>query len=717
MKLESAHIKNFKLLKDVELQFSVDPSKPLTVIRGENGSGKTSVLHALRWALYGSLGIPHGMRLTSGLLPDGTRTHVQVRVEFTTVDPYSDKEVKYRLIRSSEEIAGPDRLVRNVNDRVQLYQRTPAGSKKIEEGKEALIDKILPVNLSDIFFTNGDDIQRFISNSQAQKERQEAVHQAIRQILGHSDVEQAEKNLHNISRKWTRELAKDGGEELQEAHNDLEKFRDMTASKRKELKKIRERIARIDEGIRDDEHELSDIQGIGDLDSIQAKIKELNSYIKHLKNQEQSIRNQIRDLLQSEQISWFFLNKFLEKGLDILRDLADRKIIPGTAIGVLIDRLELEVCICGESLKNDTKHYEHVVELVEEQRQKTPDQQQLTDLLHRARDSERRYKGIVDDGKHFIVLSKDLQDEYFQCSDLRRRMEADLETQEEKRGQIDSTRVQLLTERIKTNRAKISNSDREYGKEEGELRGFEEQERLAEIRVKEAENRTTLDNINKNRADVANDIFRLISGTLEKLKSEYVSHVAKRMNNIFLEIVGADPEVFSAVFTEVTISDSFDIIVHTQGSNTLDTDNELNGASQRALTLSFIWALMEVAGRQAPRIIDAPLGMTSGSVKNRMVDLLTTPVRSKDLPYQIVLLMTRSEIRDIEDLINERAGVCMTLSCSKDYPRDLVNNWGSDDPIVRVCPCTHYQVCNVCVRKHDDQQRMSFRQEASNGKG
>lgn len=711
MKLESAHIKNFKLLEDVELQFSVDPSKPLTVIRGENGSGKTSVLHALRWALYGGLGIPHDMRLTSGLLPDSTRTHVQVRVEFTTVDPYSDKEVKYSLIRSCEGISGPNRLVRRVNDRVQLYQRTPDGSKKIDEGKEALIDKILPANLSDIFFTNGDDIQRFISSGQAQRERQEAVHQAIRQILGHSDVEQAEKNLRNISRKWRRELAKDGGEELQEANNDLEKFQDMTASKREKLKKIQERITRINEGIRDDERELSDIQGIGDLDSIQAKIEELNNDIEHLNDQEQSIRSQIRDLLQSEQISWFFLNKLLEKGLNILRDLADRKIIPGTAIGVLIDRLELGICICGEPLKRNSKHYEHVVELVEEQRRKTPDQQQLTDLLHRARDSERRYKGIVDDGKHFIVLSKELQDSFSRCSDLLRRKEADLKLQEERRGKIDSARVQLLTDRINSNRGKINESEREYGKEEGELRGLEEQEKLAEIRAKEAENQTNLDHINKNRADVANDIFRLISGTLEKLKSEYVDHVAKRMNDIFLDIVGADPEEFSAVFTKITINDSFDIIVHTQGGNTLDTDNELNGASQRALTLSFIWALMEVASRQAPRIIDAPLGMTSGSVKNRMVDLLTTPVRSKDLPYQIVLLMTRSEIRDIEDLINERAGECMTLSCSKDYPRDLVNNWGSDYPIVRVCSCAHYQVCNVCIRKQDDQQQMSFRQE------
>lgn len=57
MKLKSAKIKNFKLLRDVRLEFSDDAKKPLTVIRAENESGKTSTLMALRWALYGQRGL------------------------------------------------------------------------------------------------------------------------------------------------------------------------------------------------------------------------------------------------------------------------------------------------------------------------------------------------------------------------------------------------------------------------------------------------------------------------------------------------------------------------------------------------------------------------------------------------------------------------------------------------------------------------------------
>ena len=213
----------------------------------------------------------------------------------------------------------------------------------------------------------------------------------------------------------------------------------------------------------------------------------------------------------------------------------------------------------------------------------------------------------------------------------------------------------------------------------------------AKDNLRTAEKEAKLNEATRLRSAVAEDLQTLASGALSTLKSVYVERVSARMNDLFLDIVGADPDSEAAVFTKVTINNRFDIVIHTQDGKTLDADYELNGASQRALTLSLIWALMQVAGREAPRIIDTPLGMTSGMVRQRTVEILTTPVENVDVPYQVVLLMTRSEIRDIEELLDERAGVVSTLSCSKDYPRDLLNEWGEDAPTVRTCACDHRQ--------------------------
>ena len=67
MKLIRAEFKNFRLLRALDLEFSTDSTKKLTVIRAENETGKTTILNGLQWALYGDDGLPgkgRGLSLT-----------------------------------------------------------------------------------------------------------------------------------------------------------------------------------------------------------------------------------------------------------------------------------------------------------------------------------------------------------------------------------------------------------------------------------------------------------------------------------------------------------------------------------------------------------------------------------------------------------------------------------------------------------------------------
>ena len=143
MRLESVHITNFRHRDDVSLEFSTDPDKPMTVVRAENGSGKTSILYALRWAMYGEPGIPAGMRLTSTARPDHRPVQVQVRVGFTTTDPFSGAEARYRLSRTCEETPGEGNQYTRSPSRLRLLRRTDRGEEDIEEGKEGLISAYL----------------------------------------------------------------------------------------------------------------------------------------------------------------------------------------------------------------------------------------------------------------------------------------------------------------------------------------------------------------------------------------------------------------------------------------------------------------------------------------------------------------------------------------------------------------------------------------------
>ena len=701
MRLDSAHIKNFKLLENVELQFSSDQHRPLTVIRAENGSGKTSILYALRWGMYGEQGIPPLMRLTSTAKPPGQAVHVQVRLDFTTTDPYSDVEARYRLIRTCEEIPKEGDIYERGSDRRRLLRSTERGEEEIDGNAiDGLISTMLPLSLADVFFTNGDDVQRFISSGQqAEQERQEAVHKAIRQLLGLDYVENAEKHLVSVARKMKSELAVTGSEALKIAQENLNGVEDEISENKAHLSAQSHRIDGVDEQIRRDESELDSIKGFGDLDSIQARIHTLEEDVSHLETEETRIRKQLKEFLRSEDISRNFIEDKLQAGLAKLRDLADRNVIPGTSIEVLRDRLQLGVCICGEELEEGHSRHTHVQHLIDEQRKITPRLQRLTALWHEARHriSSTPVANETSNSEKIALL----REQFTQCRDRRRRKDAELTNEREKRGQIDEERIQVLTQRLQSSRGKLSKFHQEYGQISGLVQQLEDRRRLCEKRISDEERKADLSKILRRRSSVAADLVKLTQGTLGHLKSIYVQRVSALMNDLFLGIVGADPSLDVNVFTGVSINEKYDIIIHTLESRTLDADTEVNGASQRALTLSFIWALMEVAERRAPRIIDTPLGMTSGAVKQRMVETLTKPVDSNGLPYQVVLFMTRSEIRDIEPLISERAGIVTTLTCSEHYPVDLINDWGVGIPMVRTCECNHTEVCDVCERRND----------------
>ena len=53
MKLFRARIENFRLLKEVEFDFATSAERNLTIIRAANESGKTTLLTALQWGLFG----------------------------------------------------------------------------------------------------------------------------------------------------------------------------------------------------------------------------------------------------------------------------------------------------------------------------------------------------------------------------------------------------------------------------------------------------------------------------------------------------------------------------------------------------------------------------------------------------------------------------------------------------------------------------------------
>lgn len=699
MLLRRVTIENFKLLEDITLDFSIDPERPLTVIRGENSSGKTSLLKAMLWGFYGKAGLPKAdadARFTSTATPSGTSVSVRVMLEFEHDTPGG--RGRYRIIRSCEETPGAVDEFDRSKERVAAYQITDAGEEAIDD-PDVFLRRVIPINLKDIFFTNGDDVQSFMSGRVDRSDRQGRVHKAIKDLLNLEKLYVARNDITEADKRCRKALSKDGGTELAAIATKLEAAEIALDTHTAKIADVDAEISRIRDRVNAWEERLRSFTDIGDLNTINSALSELDTNLAADEAARDGVLRRFREDLESERLSWAVMPDALTLGMDVLQGLHDRGIIPGTAIEVLNDRLLDESCFCGADLSEGTDARARVQKIVDEHGDLDTTKEQLTAAYHSARNQKATQDARAADGEDFVVRRTAQLGELTTITDRISTRRAKREQLLEQRANIDAEQVATLTSDIKSAEADILQRDRDQAVRRHDLASLDASVLEATLEFRKLERQADLSDGRRANANVSDDLKQLVSEVIRDLEEDHVQAVAELMSLRFLEIVGSDPNFDSAIFGSVTITPNFDIEVRTPNGNLLDFDAEINGASQRALTLSFIWALMEVAQVESPRIIDTPLGMVAGNVKTRLTESITKPSTS-GTNYQVVLLLTRSEIRDVEQILDNGAGITRTLTASKDII-DLKYPWGHDRPRVKVCTCSHRQTCRICARTYD----------------
>jgi DNA sulfur modification protein DndD len=718
MKLKSAKIKNFKLLRDVRIEFSDDPQRPLTVIRAENGSGKTSTLMALRWALYGEKGLGDPtMRLSPTSWPSGQDCEVSVQLDFshTLYSVIAGESVgtttDYRLLRSVTERPEGNRPNRGA-DRPTLYQYGDSGLDK-KHAPELLIEDMLPIEMKDIFFTDGDAALTFISPQLGKATRSNQVREAIRSLLGLVLLENVGYHIAEAKKRFNSGVSKlSGSAELADITRRLTEAEDGESRDTGRLRDVERQIEDLARRYEEADKRLQLALQAGDYEEVVREQNRARAQLKDAKDNEQPLKERHQQLLQDERLSLVMLGPVLEKGFSELAKLHDAGIIPSGSVPVLEERLDLRVCICGTPLTDGSEARQHVEHLISAQRTVDDKRKVLTELHHAAKVDLQRGDNAA---SSWIVSVNSLEKTRLNNRKGMAAAEDELKVSRDKIRRIDKARINearkdrdsLLTSLTakQDERRDLQTYIDKWQSTIGELTPRQNQLRRQDQKLAELNSRLT----------VTEDMALVVRGALEDLQQIYLARVSERLNSLFLEMVGADPASMaqltggederkaSQVIASAAITSSYEIVVNSNRNTTLNPDHELSGAQKRALTFAFIWALTEVSQVVAPRIIDTPLGMMSGLVKRRVLELITSPSRVGDAEKQVVLFLTRDEIRGIESVVDARAGRIITFTNSDHYPIDVVNNPEVETPEILKCECDHRQWCRVCARRNDDE--------------
>lgn len=701
MKLIGAHFQNFRLLQDLELEFSTDSSKKLTVIRAENETGKTTILHGIQWALYGDDALP-GRGRDFRLHPidwnvsDAEPVPISVQVDFETTTHRTgqrgtiESRKQYRIIRSAyETVDGSD--YRRTSHPPRLLELTDAASVPIPS-PEVHIREELPPDLREVFFTDGDRALSFIEASSSVSDKRKLVRQAIRSLLGLEVIQGALKHVANTASEVNRAARDIGSDDrLEQIVERLDKVERASNELTFKIEDSKTQCAAFDQRLSEIRKEIESALVKGNREELRRDITESERQLQNVRSQLTKVNAEHSGLFRSLSLSRDLLSPILQRSLEQLNLLHDQGKIPSTTIPVLADRLERSSCICGESLESHSvdgnRRRKHIQNMIDESQRADALQLSITDLYYGSLPLNVNeeswvslYQGVAD-----------RRDELMLMQDEREKKLKALEIRLDEIPNIDIQGLRATERDYKNQRDRFNSDSIRYETQLDVLK--KEAERLVAQRDNLLRQQSRAARIIA-RLDVVSDVKQVLENSYDRIVKEELTKVSRSMNTIFLEMIGADPEQ-GAIIQKSEISDDFDILVYGVNNLILNPDRDLNGASRRALTLAFILALTNVSEVEAPNVIDTPLGMMSGYVKE---SVLRTAVRESS---QLVLFLTRSEIANCEGILDAEAGRVITLTNSAHFPRMLVNDPQVRERTVLRCECNHHEQCTLCQRQID----------------
>lgn len=711
MKLLRAEFKNFRLLQNLEVDFSSDPERRLTVIRAANESGKTTIMHALQWALYGDTALPgkgEGFRLhpIDWDASNGRRVPITAMVEFELTTyrrgPTGMRETRrqYRIIRSAfEEV---DSTARRSPSTVKLFALNETGASPID-APEALINEELPPELRDVFFTDGDRALSFIEADVAVSTKRERVQRAIRSLLGLGVIEDAIRHVRKTAAEVNKQAKQIGANgELNAIASRLEMIEDESGRMDIALEDAKQQFITFDETVEETDRKIAAALQKGDRETLKRDLENAKRKLKQLDDQIAAANKEHAALFRSRPLAIDLLAPVLNKAYSKLEELHDQGKIPNTTIPVLEDRLAAELCICGETLHPEDpdghRRRGNIQKLIEDSKRADEIQETITDLYYGAKalqpaDGRNRsewleeYEKVVKSRDGLQTLREEAGREYRALElQLDALPDTDIQGLREAKRKYKEQRDRFLTKRTEIETQLAGLKRERDGLTIDRDRLLREQKKGARI---------------ISQLEVTQDVIRVLQSSYDRITKEELKKVSDLMNSIFLEMIGADPQQ-GAIIRRAEISPEFDIIVYGPNDRTLNPDRDLNGASRRALTLAFILALTKVSEVEAPNVIDTPLGMTSGYVKK---SILRTAIRESS---QLILFLTHDEIAGCEDIIDEAAGVVFTLTNPTHYPRMLMHDPGTRERKVLRCGCNHRNTCALCERRTDAQVELEM---------
>lgn len=359
MLIKTLRLENFRQFKGTtKINFSCDAERNVTVILGNNTFGKTTLLQAFNWCLYGEVNFGRNDKflLNSELaaqMSNGEQETVAVEVVLIHAN------AEYIITRTQRYTFGGGKAHGEISPTVEVLlkgadgQTRPIRDQKITE----LINNLLPKDLSTYFFF---DTERISTIS----ERRD-IAAAVKNFLGLSALENAARHLgdrtsrNTVIGKIYGDMDLRGDDRAKEALNRIQTAADKRNDIAKQIDECNDQIAHFEERKAELEKILRDNQTTADLQKRADKFERQIKTDKKILDEE--IENYFHDF--SANALKFFIQPLLNQAENFLTTVkVTEKGVRDVTRATIEELIRRGRCICGQEICMGNDAYRHLMD-------------------------------------------------------------------------------------------------------------------------------------------------------------------------------------------------------------------------------------------------------------------------------------------------------------------------------------------------------------------
>ena len=636
MRMKRMLIKNFRQFHgDCVIEFSGEENGRITVIHGENGAGKTSLLNAFKWVFYGETDFDTGEQTILNELAlteteSGGTAELRIKLDFEHegVDYAAERKQEYRRSQEWLEAEAIGKAVLDLSwvDESGKFQRSPNPTNQINQ--------ILPQKMHTYFFFNGERIEKLANVSAAGE-----IRDAIRTLMGLEIVERASDHL---GRMVIKELRKEASESASDDYKKLLSKQERLSDQREKLEEQKRAAEKNKEGFQKELDAINEsYERIVEVKEKTARRKELEGRAENISNDLEELRRQRMDKV-ARLGAIAFLEDAATRTADRLEECRKKGELPYKIRRTFVDDLlKQEQCICGTSLA-----------------EKTPERENVQGYRDRAT-GEDMEAAFTDTVSNLRAMPRE-RDAFFEQLRECSKKEAELEENAKNvRGELDeisNTLVSSDVEDVKNLESRRQDLSNNQAKEQqaieqtrADIKDIDDGLTDLKKEIDKVKSKSDKEDVARRRLDYAIECKKLVDRLHEALAEETRKQLSEKVNETFRNILRK--EFWAEIDEDYTLK----IYKNLPGVGKQVVSEKSTGENQ-VTSLSFIASLVSLAkerrknkgdffkGGVFPIIMDSPFGALDREYREKIAEHIP------QLADQIVVFASNSQwSKEVDD--------------------------------------------------------------------